>query len=134
MLIRVTPDKEKARSILRMTDATLKMLKEIDPRKYPSQVIREYYGAIRDLMIISALLDGYTVLGEKVHQELIEQFSNRYRKFTEYELMFIKELSETRTKIADEGFFVNPGYLSKNKNLLTKIIRKLKKEIGDKLQ
>ena len=57
-LIRVTPDKEKARSILKMVEATLEMIRFIDKIKFPSNVAKEYYEIIRELISIILLLDG----------------------------------------------------------------------------
>ena len=48
--MRVTPNKEKARSILKMVDTTLEMINQIDKRRFPSNVAKEYYEAIRELI------------------------------------------------------------------------------------
>lgn len=47
-LIRITPNKDKAISILKMGEATLEMIKQIDRAKFPSHVIKEYYDVIRN--------------------------------------------------------------------------------------
>ena len=41
-LIRVTPNKEKAKSILKMVETTLEMIRQIDTHKFPSNVAKEY--------------------------------------------------------------------------------------------
>ena len=48
MLIKVTPDKEKVMSILRIIDTTLQMIPTIDAEKFTSNVIKEYYEVIRN--------------------------------------------------------------------------------------
>ena len=58
-LIRITPNKEKAQSILKMVNTTLDMIKQIDKSKFPSNVTKEYYEVIRELASIILLLDGY---------------------------------------------------------------------------
>lgn len=58
-LIKVTPDKEKAQSILKMVDSTIEMIEVIDITKFSSIVTKEYYDVIRELMSVILLLDGY---------------------------------------------------------------------------
>ena len=42
-LIKITPDKEKAKSILKMVDTTIEMIKIVDIDKFSSNVTKEYY-------------------------------------------------------------------------------------------
>lgn len=43
-LIKVTPDKEKAKSILRMVETTIEMVNNLDIDRFPSNITKEYYG------------------------------------------------------------------------------------------
>lgn len=70
-LIKVTPDKEKAQSILKMVDSTIEMIEVIDITKFSSIVTKEYYDVIRELMSVILLLDGYKTYGERAHKKLI---------------------------------------------------------------
>lgn len=58
-LVRITPDIEKAKSMLKMVDTTLAMIKTIDKESFPSNVTKEYYDVIRELMSVIMLLDGF---------------------------------------------------------------------------
>ena len=49
-LIRITPDKNKAKSLLKMVETTLEMISKIDVEKFPSNVTKEYYEIIRELI------------------------------------------------------------------------------------
>ena len=71
-LIKVTPNREKADSILNMVNKTLEMISEIDAEKFPSNVIKEYYEVIRELLSVLLLLDGYKTIGEGAHKTLID--------------------------------------------------------------
>lgn len=71
-IIKTTPDREKAKSILKMVETTLEMISAIDARKYPSNVLKEYYEVIRELITVILLLDGYKTQGEGAHKKLIE--------------------------------------------------------------
>ena len=45
-LIKITPDKEKAKSILKMVDVTIEMIKGISVATFSSNVTKEYYDVI----------------------------------------------------------------------------------------
>ena len=49
-LIKITPDKEKAKSILKMVEKTLEMINSLDINKFPSNITKEYYEVIRELL------------------------------------------------------------------------------------
>lgn len=44
-IIKTAPDREKAKSILKMVETTLEMIDTIDPKKFTSHVVKEYYSA-----------------------------------------------------------------------------------------
>ena len=125
-LIKITPDKEKAQSILKMVDTTLEMIKVIDIRKFSSNVTKEYYDAIRELMGVVLLLDGYKTYGEGAHKRLVEYIESNYKEFNAYEISLIDDLRITRNKIAYDGFFVDKDYIERKINDIKKIIDKLK--------
>jgi len=133
-LIRIIPDKEKAKSILKMTDTTLKMIKEIDIDKFSSNITKEYYEIIRELMTIILLLDGYKTYGEGSHKKLIEYLELNYREFDKSEIYFIDDLRNIRNKIAYDGFFVEINYILNNIKNIQRIIEKLNKIIENKLK
>src|SRR3989339_1155456 len=124
-LIRIIPDKEKAKSILKMTDTTLKMIKEIDIDKFSSNITKEYYEIIRELMTIILLLDGYKTYGEGSHKKLIEYLELNYKEFDKSEIYFIDDLRNIRNKIAYDGFFVEINYILNNIKNIQRIIEKL---------
>ncbi len=125
-LIRIMPDKEKAKSIMKMAENTIELVKTIDSEKFPSHVTKEYYDIIRELMSIILLLDGYKTQGEGAHRKLIEYLHKNYRQFTEYDLHLIEELRIVRNRIAYDGFFVKPDYIYRKKRDAELIISKLK--------
>lgn len=54
----VSPDPEKARALCKMSESILERVKETDEDRFPSQVLRDYYEAIRQLMEALASLKG----------------------------------------------------------------------------
>ncbi len=133
-LIRVTPDKEKVQSILKMVETTLEMIKLIDKTKFPSNITKEYYEVIRELVSIILLLDGYKAIGEKAHKKQIEYLEANYKEFSKAEITLMDDLRITRNKIAYDGFFVKENYVDRKLADILNIIEKLKKIIDKKLE
>ena len=132
-LVKITPNKEKARSIFKMADVTLEMIRQIDKSKFPSNIAKEYYEVIRELISIILLLDGYKTIGEGAHKRQIEYLEANYKDFSKYEIAFINDLRVTRNKIAYDGFFVKESYIDKKLTEILKIIDKLKGIVRKKI-
>lgn len=133
-IIKITPDKEKAKSILKMVNTTLEMIKMIDVSKYSSNVTKEYYDVIRELISVILLLDGYKTYGDGAHKKLIEYLQSKNKEFNEYEVSLIDNLRITRNKIAYDGFFVEKDYIKRKIQDIQKIISKLNKIIKKKIK
>ncbi|MEK6983934.1 MAG: hypothetical protein AABX33_05150 [Nanoarchaeota archaeon] len=95
-LIKITPNKEKAHSIFKMVEITLEMIKQIDKSKFPSNITKEYYEVVRELISIILLLDGYKTMGEGAHKRQIEYLEANYKDFSKHETAFIDDLRVTR--------------------------------------
>ena len=94
-LIKITPDEEKANSMLKMAVITLKMIETIDKTKFPSNIVKEYYDVIRELMSSILLLDGYKLIGENAHKNLIDYIkSNGYLLYADTNINSIFVLKE----------------------------------------
>ena len=132
-LIKITPNKEKAKSILKMVDTTIEMIKVIDITKFSSNVTKEYYEVIRELLSVILLLDGYKTYGEGAHKKLVEYLKSNYKEFSEYEIYLIDDLRITRNKIAYDGFFVDKDYIGRKIKDIKKIIDKLRAIIDKKI-
>lgn len=132
-LIKITPDKEKAKSILKMADITLEMIKVIDVKKFSSNLTKEYYDVIRELISAVLLLDGYKTYGEGAHKKLIDYIQSKHKEFSEYEILLIDDLRITRNKIAYDGFFVENEYIERKVKDIQKIIMKLREIIDKKI-
>ena len=124
-LIRVTPDRTRAKSILRMAKNTSKMIKTIDKNKFSSNVVKEYYDVIRELISIIVLLDGYKTYGEGAHKKLIEFFALKNKEFSSYEVSIINELRKLRNKIDYDGFFVGSDYIERKEKNIIKVLEKI---------
>ena len=131
-LIRVTPDRVKAKSILKMVETSLEMVRTIDENKFPSNVAKEYYDIIRELASIILLLDGYKTFGEGAHKKTIEYLGKNYRQFSTQEIAVMDELRIIRNRISYDGFFVQPDYIKRKRQAIEGIIRKLIETVNSK--
>lgn len=132
-IIKTSSDKEKAKSILKMANTTLEMIESIDTTRFSTNIIKEKYEIIRELITIILLLDGYKTYGEGSHKDLIIYLNGNYNEFTEQEIRFIEELRTLRNKIAYNGFFIKEEFLKRKKEIINVVITKLKIIIKDKL-
>jgi hypothetical protein len=132
-LVKIEPNKEKAKSILKMVETTLAMIKTVDDSKFSSNVVKEYYEVIRELSSIVLLLDGYKTYGEGSHRKLIEYIEKNYSELSEEEVRLIDDLRILRNKIAYDGFFVEKDYIKRKIDVIIKILDKLKDIINRKM-
>lgn len=132
-LIKITPNREKAQSILKMVDTTIEMIKVLDMAKFSSNVTKEYYDVIRELISVVLLLDGYKTYGEGAHKKLVEYIQSNYKEINEYEISLVDDLRITRNKIAYDGFFVDKDYIKRKIKDINVIIDKLKDIIQKKV-
>jgi hypothetical protein len=128
-LIKTDINKDKAKSILNMVDSTLNMICDLDKKKYPTHVLKEYYEVIRELMSVVLLLEGYKTTGDRAHYYLIKNiFDNKIISQEEY--LFVDELRIVRNRILYDGEFIDKNFLRRHIPLIKNIIKKLKVKIN----
>jgi len=131
-LVKISVNKEKAKSILKMVEVTLEMIEEIDS-KFSSNIVKGYYDVIRELISVVLLLDGYKTYGEGSHRGLIEYLGENCKEIDVGDISLLEDLRVVRNKISYDGFFVEEEYLKMRIGRLKKIILKLKGIIKKKL-
>jgi len=130
-LIKITPDKEKARNILKMVSLIKERIKKQERDKMAALIIADYYEIIKELITAILLIDGYKTLS---HKDLIDYIKEKYKEFSIHEISVLDDLRALRNRIAYEGFFIEPSYLERNEPLFKEIIRKLENLIEKKLR
>lgn len=125
MKIIITPDKEKAKSLLDLAEVTLQRLGEINSEKYPANTLIDYYDIIHQILEAISLIDGIKIHGEGAHQELIDYVA-KAKKLNEAERFFLQELRDYRNRISYEGLKINEQFLIRNHQKIKEIISKLK--------
>lgn len=126
MKIKITQDKERANSIVKMVERRERSLKDLERIKTDSTIIAEsYYEVIKELCTAIALLEGYKFVGENAHKELID-FIGKGKNLETFYIQIIQDLRARRNKSAYEGRPIEEIYLESKKETLLKIITKLK--------
>jgi len=130
-LIKITPDKEKARNILKIVSLIKERIKKQERDKMAALIIADYYEIIKELITAILLIDGYKTLS---HKDLIDYLKEKYKEFDAYEISVLNNLRVLRNRVAYEGFFIEPSYLERNESLFKEIIKKLESLIEKKLR
>ena len=115
-LIKISPDEER--------------IKIQNKKKMAALIISDYYEVIKELLTAILLVDGYKSLS---HRDLIDYLSRKYNEFGSYEISILNDLRVLRNKISYEGFLVSPDYLIRNEKVFKRLIKKLKRFVGEKI-
>ena len=110
----------------------LDRVEETDEEKFPSQVLRDYYDAIRQLMEAIASLNGVKSEGIDAHQQLIDWIVDEC-EFSEKKRQFLHQVRKHRNRFEYEGHFVDEGYVKRNKSKFNEIIRRLKNILDQRI-
>ncbi len=127
---RVSPDKEMAKSLLKMIQTRLSVLEIMDRNRFASLVVETYYEIIKEAITALMAIGGYKTLSHEVLIGYIEEF---FPEFSDYEISLMDEMRKTRNKIAYKGFFVTPDFVIRNETRIREIVQKLLKILQDKI-
>lgn len=129
-LIKITPDKERVKSIFGMVSLIEKRIEQSNKEEFTALLIGDYYEIIKELATTILNLDGYKTLS---HKTLFDFLKDQHKSFTLSEVELMDELRKIRNKVVYEGFFIRPDYLKRNKAIIKTIILKLKMLVEEKL-
>lgn len=124
MIIKVTPDKEKAKSMLKLVRSRKEFAASIDISRFPTNAAENYYEIIKELAAAILLLAGVKAISEYAHKEMIEELS-RYKEVEEGEIRLMNDLRIKRNNSFYEGKQIDANYLKNKKEKILRIIKKL---------
>ena len=133
MIIKITSDKERAKTALNRIEERIRYASHIDINEFYSIKAETYYEIIRELISALMLLRGFKTVGENAHKELIELLA-KDKKFGEEEIRLIDDLRIRRNKFLYESKRIELIYVKNNNANLRKIINKLKEELEKRLK
>jgi len=129
-LIKIEPDKEKARSLLKLTLLRQNKLPKFDIEKESPLITETYYEICKELITAILFCKGYKTLS---HKDLIE-YIKQHNEFNEEEIILLDNLRKKRNRLIYYGVFTNPIFIKRNKQKLKVIITKLKKILGKEIK
>lgn len=128
---KVKPDKETAKSLLKMIETRVRVLEIMNRKEFASLIVESYYEIIKEAITALMAIDGYKTLS---HEVLIGYLKEFYPQFSEYEIGLIDEFRKLRNNIAYKGFFIAPDFVERNeariKGIVLKLVQILKGKIG----
>jgi len=138
-LIRITPDRERAMSLVDTVSVRLdaiRLLQKSDSRKFSSKIVEEYYESVLELITAIMSIDGFKVKTDSPgsHIAAIEYLQQNYREMEGHEIGMICDLRKKRTGITYYGRHVKEDYIESNKAEIERIIEKLRLLVRKKLE
>jgi hypothetical protein len=128
-LIKITPDKERARSILEMVMLIEKRISIQDRKTMSALIIADYYEILKEIATAVLLADGFKTLS---HIDLIKYVETKYGEFSSHEISVFNDLRVLRNRISYEGFKVGTDYLERNEELFREMVLKFRKLVSAK--
>ncbi len=128
---RISPDKEKAKSLLQIIALREKNIRTMRSTEFSTLIIEGYYEIIKELITALLSIYGWKTIS---HEMLIGYLAKFYTEFSQSELYIINQLRKTRNDIAYRGAIIKPEYLTRNKDIIISIIDKLKRIVQTKLK
>ena len=86
-VIKTAADEEKAKSLYLMLKERKEAVKFLDPLKFTSIVVEDYYEVIKESLTALMALDGCKTLS---HEVLISYLKRFYKEFSEHEIVFYR--------------------------------------------
>lgn len=129
-LVKITPNKEKARNIVKMISLIEKRIDLQDRDTMVSLIIADYYEIIKELLTAILLLDGYKTLS---HKDLIEYLKENYKDIGGDSISKLNDLRILRNRVSYDGVQVDLSFLDRNEKSFKQIINWLKDRIQKKL-
>ena len=126
---KVVPDKEKARSLLRLVELREKDLAG-KTEEFSTLIVEGRYEIVKELITALMSADGYKSLSHKLLISYLKEF---YPDFSMGEIILLDQLRKIRNDIAYRGLMIKPDYLQRNVSEILEITTKLKKILLRKL-
>lgn len=134
MIIKITPDKERARSLWKSVAHDEEFLATVDIKKFAEIAAKTYYEVARQLATAILYADGYKSVGEYAHKETISYLRKYPDSISEAEIVLFDDLRDKRNKHSYEGKPIESAYVENNKEKIAALIEKLKKLAAQRLE
>ena len=130
-LLKIQPDKERAKNILSMTFLLEERIKLQNRKTMVALILADYYEITKEMITSVMLLDGYKPLS---HKDLVEYLALHYPEVGSYTLALIDELRILRNRIVYDGFSIDQDFLQRKETSFKEVIKKLRAIVEKKLK
>lgn len=131
-LIKITPDKERARSLIKLARLRYDKIKTFDEEKDSSLIAEGFYEVSKELITAILFIDGCKTLS---HKDLIEYMNLNYGSyFSSTDINLLDQLRKLRNSIVYYGVFIESSYIKRNNKPIHVLISKLFKICDNKLK
>ncbi|MEK6891861.1 MAG: hypothetical protein AABX25_01625 [Nanoarchaeota archaeon] len=122
-IIRIQPDKERARSLVKIAGLRYEKINTFDEEKESQLIVEGYYEVAKELITAILFINGYKTLS---HKDLVEYLELNFKKdFQRLDIELLNQLRILRNKIVYYGEQIESSYISRNKRNIFVIISKL---------
>ena len=126
-LIKIQPDKERARSLLKLADLRYSKISQFDTAKETPLITESYYEICKELITAILFLDGYKTLS---HKDLVKYMEN---ELSEKNIQILDALRKRRNKIVYYGIMVDANYIERNQQNFEEIVNQLRQIIEKRI-
>jgi hypothetical protein len=129
---KVTPDRERAKSLLSLVELREKDLRSKEKSdEFSALVVEAYYEMVKELLAALMSVGGYKTPS---HEVLVSYMENYKNGISTAEIFLADQLRKTGNDIAYRGIAIPPDYLVRNREKIIALIKKLKKLVSSKLR
>ena len=122
-IIRIQPDKERARSLVKQAKIRYEAIKNFNEEKESFLMVEGYYEVAKELITAILFIDGCKTLS---HKSLLVYLESKFKdKFLRQDMELLNQLRILRNKIVYYGETIEPPYINRNKKHIFSIISKL---------
>ena len=132
MIIKINPDKERARAIMKMALNREQSLGAIKKAGYSTIICEFYYEIIKELMGAILYLEGKKSVGVNAHKDLIEEIS-KMNVLPSQEISLVDDLRIKRNGSSYYGKQIENVYLENKEFYFKRIILNLRKYLEGRL-
>lgn len=131
-LIKIQPDKERARSLIKQAKIRYEILKTFNEEKGSFLIVEGYYEVAKELMTAILFIDGYRTLS---HKDLLEYLESKFKnEFSKSDIELLNRLRVLRNKIVYYGESIEPSYIKRNKKYIFDVIARLFENCENKVK
>lgn len=132
MVIRVSPDMAKARSLRLMALDRKRLIGKLKSIRYPIIVAENYYEIIKELIMALLLVEGRKAVGENAHRDAVIEIS-KWEILNQTQISLVDDLRIKGNNSYYAGKQIDEVFVENNSRYLDEVIEKLDLSLSKRL-